>query len=95
MAIPRHQRIEAVLTEAFHPLRLEIIDESDSHRGHAGHRPEGETHFRVEIVAAAFEGLSRLDRQRLVHRALAGEFAASLHALSLKALAPGEDRRPV
>ncbi len=86
------ERIDAKLTAVFHPLRLEIIDESARHAGHAESRPEGETHFRVEIVAIAFEGLSRLDRQRLINQALTEEFAASLHALSLKALTPDEDR---
>ncbi|MCE2509848.1 MAG: BolA family transcriptional regulator [Alphaproteobacteria bacterium] len=93
MAVSRRARIEASLTAAFHPDRLEIVDESARHAGHAGSRPEGETHFRVEIVAPAFAGLSRVQRQRLIHQALAEEFAASLHALSLKALAPDEDRQ--
>jgi BolA protein len=86
------ERIDAKLTAAFHPLRLEIIDESARHAGHTGSRPEGETHFRVEIVASAFEGFSRLDRQRLINQSLNKEFADSLHALSLKVLTPDEDR---
>lgn len=79
------------LTAAFSPLRLEIVDESDKHRGHSGARPEGETHFHVEIVSAAFEGKSRVARQRMVHRVLAPELAERVHALSLRALAPAED----
>ncbi len=86
------ERIEAKLRAALHPLRLEVVDESARHAGHAESQPGGETHFRIEIVASAFEGLSRIDRQRLINQALTEEFAASLHALSLKALSPDEDR---
>jgi BolA protein len=78
------------LTEALAPTRLAIIDESHRHVGHAGARPEGETHFRIEIVSASFEGLSRIERQRLVHRALAAELAGPVHALSLATLTPDE-----
>lgn len=78
------------LTAAFEPSRLEIIDDSGKHAGHAGARPEGETHFTVEIESAAFEGLSRVARQRLVNQAVAPQFAAGLHALSVRARAPGE-----
>ena len=78
------------LTAAFEPSRLEIVDESARHAGHAGARPEGETHFTVEIESAAFEGLSRVARQRLVNQAVAEQFAAGLHALSIRARAPGE-----
>lgn len=78
------------LTEALAPARLVIIDESHRHAGHAGARPEGETHFRVEIVAAAFEGLSRIERQRLVHQVLATELAGRVHALSLTTRTPEE-----
>jgi BolA protein len=78
------------LTAAFAPIRLEIQDDSARHAGHAGARPGGESHFNVTIEAAAFAGESRLARQRLVHRALADELAGPVHALSVKALAPGE-----
>ena len=78
------------LTAEFEPSRLEIIDDSGKHAGHAGARPEGETHFTVEIESAAFEGLSRVARQRLVNQAVAEQFAAGLHALSIRARAPGE-----
>ena len=71
------------LTETLAPTRLAIIDESHRHAGHAGARPEGETHFRIEIVSAAFAGLSRIERRRLVHRVLATELAGRVHALSL------------
>jgi BolA family transcriptional regulator, general stress-responsive regulator len=78
------------LTEALAPTRLAIVDESHSHAGHVGARPEGETHFRVEIVSAAFAGLSRIERQRLVHHVLAAELAGRVHALSLATLTPVE-----
>ncbi|HLJ21258.1 MAG TPA: BolA family protein [Stellaceae bacterium] len=78
------------MTAALNPDRLEIADESHRHAGHAGSRPGGETHFRVEIVAAAFKGKSRLDRQRLVYAALKDEMSQQIHALSLVTRAPGE-----
>jgi BolA protein len=82
--------IEAKLRRAFAPVSLAVIDESHRHAGHAGARPEGETHFRVEIVAEAFAGLSRVARQRLIYRALAEELAGPVHALSIAARTPGE-----
>lgn len=78
------------LTETFAPSRLEVVDESHRHAGHAGARPGGESHFHVVIQATAFEGLSRLERQRRVYAALADALAGPVHALSVKALAPGE-----
>jgi BolA family transcriptional regulator, general stress-responsive regulator len=78
------------LTEALAPTRLAIVDESHRHAGHVGASPEGETHFRVEIVSAAFAGLSRIERQRLVHQVLAAELAGRVHALSLVTLTPAE-----
>ena len=78
------------LTEGFAPLELDVVDESARHAGHAGARPEGETHFRVRIVSAAFAGLSRVERQRMVYVALGEELAGPVHALSLNALTPGE-----
>ena len=78
------------LTAAFEPSHLEIIDDSGKHAGHSGARPEGESHFSVEIESAAFEGLTRVARQRLVNQAVAEQFAAGLHALSIRARAPGE-----
>lgn len=82
--------IRRKLTERFAPLRLDIVDQSQRHAGHAGSRPEGETHFAVTIVSAAFAGKGRLARQRLVYEALAAELASGVHALSLKTAAPGE-----
>lgn len=84
------QRIERKLTEGLAPTRLEIEDESHRHAGHAGHRPEGETHFRVIIVSSAFTGLGRVERQRLVYGILRDELAERVHALAMTTLAPGE-----
>jgi BolA protein len=85
--------IRRKLTIRFAPVRLEIIDESHRHAGHAGARPEGETHFAVTIVSAAFAGQGRVARQRLVYQTLADELATRVHALSLTTLTPEEDRR--
>ncbi len=82
------ERIRAKLAAALQPTRLELVDESAQHAGHAGARPEGETHFRLHIVAEGFAGQSRLERQRLVHRILADELAGPVHALSISAEAP-------
>jgi BolA protein len=78
------------LTEAFAPESVDVIDESHLHAGHAGHRPDGETHFRIYIVSQAFAGKSRLERHRLINALLASELAASVHALAISAQAPGE-----
>ncbi len=78
------------LTEAFAPQSLNVVDESHQHAGHAGHRPGGETHYRVYIVSQAFEGKTRLQRHRMINEALAGELAAGVHALAIHAAAPGE-----
>ena len=78
------------LTEAFAPESLSVVDESDQHQGHAGHRPGGETHYRVYIVSQAFRGKSRLDRHRMINSALAAELTGGVHALAIHAQAPGE-----
>ncbi|MBE0702225.1 MAG: BolA family transcriptional regulator [Afipia sp.] len=78
------------LTDAFHPESLSVVDESHLHEGHAGHRPGGETHFRVHIVSRAFEGKSRVERHRMINAILADDLAGGVHALALKTLAPGE-----
>ena len=83
-------RIAAKLTAELHPERLEVVDESAQHAGHAGARPGGETHFRVTVVAAAFDGLSRLERQRRIYAVLAEEMRERIHALSLSASTPAE-----
>jgi BolA protein len=79
------------LTAAFRPDSLSVLDESHQHEGHAGHRPGGETHFRVYIVAPAFAGRSRLERHRMINAALAAELAGRVHALAIHAAAPGEE----
>lgn len=76
--------IIAKLTTTFEPSLLEVIDESEKHRGHAGHRPGGETHFRVRIAARKLEGMSRVAQHRAVNEALAEEFAAGVHALAIE-----------
>jgi BolA protein len=78
------ERITRTLHAAFHPARLNVVDESHLHKGHAGHRPEGETHFRVRIASDAFTGRSRVDAHRMVNAALAEEFARGLHALAIE-----------
>ncbi len=77
------QRIEEKLTAAFSPVALEIIDESERHRGHGGYREGGETHFRIVITAEAFRSMNRLERQRAVYDVLQQEMAERIHALSL------------
>lgn len=83
-------RIRDTLTTAFAPLRLEVVDESHLHAGHTGSPGTGESHFRVLIVSALFAAKSRVERHRLVNAALAGDLAAGVHALAIKALAPAE-----
>jgi BolA protein len=84
------QVITEKLTKAFSPESLEVLDESHQHEGHAGHRPGGQTHFRVYIVAEAFRGKTRLQRHRLINETLSGELAGGVHALAIHAAAPGE-----
>ena len=84
--------IREKLERRFAPTRLDIVDESDRHAGHAGARPEGETHFAVTIVSAAFAGLGRVARQRRVYETLADEIGNPVHALALTTLTPDEDR---
>jgi BolA protein len=85
-----HDLITEKLTKAFAPESLRVLDESHQHEGHAGHRPGGETHFRVYIVSQAFKGKSRIERHRMVNTALAGELAGGVHALAIHAKAPDE-----
>jgi BolA protein len=89
--MPVADTIRRKLVARFAPVRLDIVDESHRHAGHAGARPEGETHFAVTIVAAAFAGRNRVERQRLVYDALAEELRTRVHALSLSARTPAED----
>jgi BolA protein len=84
------ETIRTKLTAALTPSELVVEDESARHQGHAGARPEGETHFRVRVVSSAFEGASRIDRQRRVYAILADELRERVHALALVTLTPGE-----
>jgi BolA protein len=82
--------IEQALRERLNPSELAVTDESEKHRGHAGWREGGETHFRLYIVSEAFSGKGRVDRHRLVNEVLKGAFDRGLHALAIQAKAPGE-----
>lgn len=84
----RAERMKSVLQATFAPSELAVIDDSHSHAGHAGARPEGETHYRVRMVSHRFTGETRLARSRAVHAALTAEFNSGLHALSLELAAP-------
>ena len=84
------EQIERRLHAALQPQRLVVRDDSHLHVGHAGHRPEGETHFFVEVVSEHFVGASRVSRQRLVHAALGDLLRERIHALSISARAPEE-----
>ena len=78
------------LGTAFAPESVKVVDESQQHVGHAGHRPGGETHFRVYIVSEAFRGKSRLERHRMINATLGSELQSGVHALAIHASAPGE-----
>lgn len=84
------QRIAANLTRALDPTSLEVTDESHLHAGHAGARAGGESHFRIDVVAAAFAGKGRVERHRMIYAALAQEIADGVHALAVNAKALGE-----
>ncbi len=90
MTGPLAQEIEEKLTAAFAPLHLAVINDSASHSGHRGDDGSGESHFTVEIESAAFTGVSRVQRQRLINAALGDIPGQRVHALALKARAPGE-----
>lgn len=83
--------IERNINKALNPVRLEIEDESARHAGHAGARPEGETHFNVTVVADVFAGKSRVERQRMVYAALKELMETRIHALAMTTLTPAED----
>ena len=87
---PVAQEIDQRLRAALAPTRLAVINDSARHRGHAGDDGSGESHFTVEIEAASFIGMSRLDRQRAVNAALGDLMRERVHALAIKARAPGE-----
>ena len=82
--------ITTKLTAAFAPESLHVENESHLHEGHAGHRPDGESHFRLYIVSEAFRGKSRIERHRMINAALANELKNHVHALAIQAQAPGE-----
>ena len=84
------EAITRTLREALAPSSLDVIDESEHHRGHGGWREGGETHFRVDVVSEAFRGKSRVERHRMVNALLADQLAAGVHALAIRARAPGE-----
>lgn len=83
-------RLKEKLVVAFEPVRLDVINESDSHAGHRSSPGTGESHFRVLIVSGAFAGKPRVDRHRMVNEVLKDEVGGRIHALALAALAPGE-----
>ena len=87
---PVAREIDQRLRAALAPTRLDVINDSEMHRGHAGHDGSGESHFTVEIEAAAFAGMSRVQRQRAVNHALGDLMVERVHALAIKARAPGE-----
>jgi BolA family transcriptional regulator, general stress-responsive regulator len=91
LSMHRRDQITEKLRNAFAPESLDVEDESHRHEGHAGHRPGGETHFRLYIVSETFRGKSRLERHRLINAALADELAGGVHALAIHAAAPGEN----
>ena len=80
----------ARLSSALSPAKIELIDDSDQHRGHGGYNPAGESHFSLCIESAAFAGKSRVERQRLVYAALGDLMKERVHALTIRAIAPGE-----
>ena len=86
----RADRIQALLTAGFAPLRLEVVDDSHRHAGHAGAAPGGQTHYSVLLVSEAFTGMNRVARSRAVHAALDAEFSGGLHALARTLRAPAE-----
>jgi BolA protein len=90
MTAPLADEIERLLAAAFAPSRLAVINDSAKHHGHSGDDGSGESHFTVEIESAAFSGVSRLQRQRMVNAALGDIPGQRVHALAIKARSPGE-----
>ncbi len=82
--------IKEKITAQLAPASLEIIDDSDSHVGHAGAHPEGESHFKVIVVSDQFDGKNRVERQRMVYDAIKEEMSSHIHALELKTFTPKE-----
>ncbi|MEQ1542926.1 MAG: BolA family protein [Novosphingobium sp.] len=90
MTGPLAQEMESLLRAAFAPTQLAVINDSARHHGHAGDDGSGESHFTIEIESPAFAGQSRLERQRMVNRALGDIPGQRVHALAIRARAPGE-----
>ena len=90
MTVPIADEIDQILRAAFAPASLVVINDSARHSGHSGDDGSGESHFSIEIESAAFAGVSRLERQRMVNRALGDIPGQRVHALAVKAKAPGE-----
>jgi BolA protein len=88
--LSRKERMQTLLSAQFSPQKIVIEDQSELHAGHAGARPGGQTHYRLTLVSTAFEGHSRVARQRLVYQTLREEFETGLHALSLDLKTPSE-----
>lgn len=84
------EKMVTKLEAEFNPSQIDLVDESEKHRGHAGHREGGESHFRLTIISSSFEGQSRLQRQRAINHVLADELVDQVHALSISAKTPGE-----
>ena len=80
------RRLDSVLS----PTKMDLTDDSEQHRGHGGYNPAGESHFSLKIESAAFEGKSRVERQRMIYSALGDLMHERVHALSIRAAAPGE-----
>ena len=78
------------LNSALSPIRISLIDDSEKHRGHGGYNPSGESHFSLKVESAAFAGKSRVERQRMIYKALGELMKERVHALSIRATAPGE-----
>ena len=83
--------LEQKLTEQLNPVKLVVSDDSHKHKGHAGWREGGETHFRIEVVSERFAGRSRVERQRMVYDILADEMRDRVHALQLTTRTPAEE----
>ena len=84
--------IRTKLIQGLSPIRLDIVDESHLHAGHSGAPEGGESHFRVSVVSSAFDGISRIQRQRMVYRLLESELQGTIHALSLITRTLAEDQ---
>jgi BolA protein len=95
MHMPVRDAIVAKLSAKFAPSHLEVIDESARHQGHAGSRPEGETHFRVRISSPQLDGLSRVAQHRAINETLTAELRAGVHALAIEVKSsPRDETRP-